>query len=366
MNIIMPINLPLCDKGIFALVWVKFAHALSKKCRVYVIYSGKVSNSEIEKYHNISINNNLCFLSTRRCKFFKPFKLSISQVSKWHIIKHIFKLTKQNTKQEWIIYNSERRLHNYLKRFSANNQLKYIYEIHDLSRLPNLHNIHLTITTTNALKDKLVSSTNHTGKVETRYLSPNIPNITACDYQTSGDSKTLIYTGKVHTDRGIYLLLDSLKYLDSDYQIAIFGGIEREIKAAKDYCKQQQINHKIIFHGHLSVVELAKEIARIKGIIVIPPLNIRGYNEVAHTKASDALVAGRVIVASDLSSIREIVPAENGFFHAGDALALANAIKKISTLPPATLNEIVKINQSKAQSLSYENCAQQLLSTLEF
>ena len=234
-----------------------------------------------------------------------------------------------------------------------------------MSHLPDLHNIHLIITTTNSLKDKIVNSNSNIGKVETRYLSPNIPDIISCDYQTSGDSKTLIYTGKLHTDRGIYVLLDSLQYLDKEYQLAIFGGIEREIQKAKDHCREQRINHKIIFYGHLPVVELAEEIANIKGIIVIPPLNIRGYNEIAHTKASDALAAGRVIVASDLSSIREIVPAENYFFQAGSASDLAKKIQEITNTKVEQLNAIVKVNKEAAQLLTYGNMADNLLSMLK-
>ena len=111
---------------------------------------------------------------------------------------------------------------------------------------------------------------------------------------------------------------------------------------------------------------LAEEIANIKGIIVIPPLNIRGYNEIAHTKASDALAAGRVIVASDLSSIREIVPAENYFFQAGSASDLAKKIQEITNTKVEQLNAIVKVNKEAAQLLTYDCMADNLLSALRY
>lgn len=368
MNIIIPTGSPLCNPGaIIDLTLIKFAHALSKKHTVYVIYSGNISHNRIEKYYDITINDNLNFLPTYRLKIFKPIKLSISQISKWHIVKHINHLT--SDKRQCIIYSLGTSLHYYLNLFAHKKNIKLMYEIHATFNMPKFsdsQNIALFATTTYALKEKIIHRNNSIKKVVVLHLPVSLSNISSSEYETNQDSKILIYMGKLHRDRGFYFLLDCLKILDSDYKLVVFGGIDRDIQKAEYYCRKLNISQKITFHGALPVKELSIKISDIKGgIVVVPPLNIRGYNELAHTKASDGLATSKIIVASDLKSIRELIPDGNGFFQAGNTDDFVQTVRNIQTILPNQLNATVKANQKIASQLTYQRRAEILLSEIE-
>lgn len=74
------------------------------------------------------------------------------------------------------------------------------------------------------------------------------------------ESKKLLYVGSLIKRKGLDLLIESLKYVDSDYELRIVGdGSESEVENIKQLAQKNGVLDKIVFCGFKQDAELLKE-----------------------------------------------------------------------------------------------------------
>lgn len=74
------------------------------------------------------------------------------------------------------------------------------------------------------------------------------------------ESKKLLYVGSLIKRKGLELLIESLKYVGSDYELRIVGdGSESEVENIKQLAQKNGVLDKIVFCGFKQDAELLKE-----------------------------------------------------------------------------------------------------------
>lgn len=78
--------------------------------------------------------------------------------------------------------------------------------------------------------------------------------------ETSKETKRLLYVGSLIKRKGVDLLIEALKYVDSDYELRIVGGgSEEEVNNIKCLAQKEGILDKIVFCGFKQDRELVRE-----------------------------------------------------------------------------------------------------------
>jgi len=150
-------------------------------------------------------------------------------------------------------------------------------------------------------------------------------------------NKTIIaYIGRLETvgmEKGVSHLLEAFSYLDSQNKnllLYIIGGPDSVVKEYKSKAFNLGIlNEKLIFTGHISYQRIPLYL-RAVDITVIPlPKNQHAYTT-SPIKLFEFLAAGKIILASDLPSLRKYLNEKNAvFFEPGNSRDLADKFKFI-------------------------------------
>ncbi len=360
MKIAFFLNLPLCQNLIHDVVSVKFAYHLAcAGAEVTFVYSGQVDKEKIAAYYGIELNDRLHFVGTKRLKIKRPVRISWSLVSKVAMAIRLLHLIR--TGRCDVLFTNDSSLV-FLKKISDFYGITFVYETHDV---PPNRSLPYILTTTEALKRKIIERGGAVNKVETLHLSPNLPSFTKTYYQSTEDLKTLIYAGKLSRNRGAYLIIDALERLPSDYRLILFGGSQQEIERLKAYAEEKQLPHAIIFEGFVAPDRLERRLAELKGVLIVPPPDNVRYRYIAHTKIFDALGRGKIIAASDLAPIREVAEDLAFLFPPGDALALAETLRSITTLPIEEINTRIDEMGIRFERFSYRSRSEKFLKFLK-
>jgi len=143
------------------------------------------------------------------------------------------------------------------------------------------------------------------------------------------DKKIIVYTGSfyLYDWKGIDILLEAVRYFENDWLLLLVGGNEKEIEEIKK--KYDSDNILLVEHKHHSEIPSYLTSA---DALVLP--NKKGYAEserdTSPIKLFEYMASGVPIVASDLSSIREILNENNTVFvEPNNPKSLANGIKKV-------------------------------------
>lgn len=360
MKIAFFLNLPLCQNLIHDVVSVKFAYHLAcAGAEVTFVYSGHADKEKISAYYGIEQHNRLHFVGTKRLKILRPVKISWSLVSKTDMVIWLLRLIR--TDRCDVLFSNDSSLI-FLKKITDFYGIPFVFEAHDVPPKASLSYI---LTTTEALKRKIIEQGVPVKKIETLHLSPNLSKFTKTHYQSTDDLKTLIYAGKLSRNRGTYLIIDALEKLPSDYRLILFGGSQQEIERLKAYAEEKQLPHAIFFEGFVAPDELEKRLAELKGVLIVPPPDNVRYRYIAHTKIFDALGRGKIIAASDLAPIREVAEDLAFLFPPGDASALAETLQSITALPMEEINARIEKMGIRFDHFSYRSRSEKFLTFLK-
>ena len=121
-----------------------------------------------------------------------------------------------------------------------------------------------------------------------------------------GDPNLIIYTGSLFGWKGVDTIIKAMRYLP-DQKLWIFGGSPREIVEKQALAEQWKVRDRCQFHGYVSRTELAAPLAR--AYVGVLPNHREEISErfTSPLKLFEYMAAGKVIVASNLPSIREIL-----------------------------------------------------------
>ncbi|MDB5244347.1 MAG: hypothetical protein JWN18_217 [Parcubacteria group bacterium] len=137
------------------------------------------------------------------------------------------------------------------------------------------------------------------------------------------DKRIVMYVGRVDGWKGTSTLLEASKHLNSTTLVVIVGGEPHQVEALR------KVFPRVLFVGYRPYRELADNLAAAD-VVVLPntaqdkisshftsPLKLFGY-----------MASGKPMVATDLPSLREVVPETEAYIVAPDSpIALAAGIR---------------------------------------
>ncbi len=138
------------------------------------------------------------------------------------------------------------------------------------------------------------------------------------------------YVGRLVTEKGPHVLLHAARYLrDDDTRVKIsFIGDGPERSHLEMLSGKLGLKEVIHFKGELQHAELARAVSQI-GVVVMPSL----CEETAGLAAIEQMMRGRVVIASDIGGLTEVVGEAGLKFPPGDARTLASCIQQVIASP---------------------------------
>lgn len=144
----------------------------------------------------------------------------------------------------------------------------------------------------------------------------------------------LCYSGQFYGWKGISILLNAMRWVN-EATLRLYGGgystVKDDLHEMQKVIDAHSLSGKVEFCGYLPPVKIAKAISESSiGILPLPD-SLIGNRCNSPLKLFDYLANGLAVVASDLSTVREIVDhGKNGHLvPAGDAEKLAEGINKV-------------------------------------
>jgi glycosyltransferase involved in cell wall biosynthesis len=173
------------------------------------------------------------------------------------------------------------------------------------------------------------------------------------------DHQMIIYTGSLFGWKGVDTLIKAMRYLPHQ-QLHIFGGGPNEISEKRQLAEKWKVSARCHFHGYVSRTDLVEHLAR--AYIGVLPNHREEISErfTSPLKLFEYMAAGKVIVASDLPSIREILNEDKAYLcPPGSPRSLAETIQSVYR-NPQTATSKVSIARALAKKYSWD-CRAQLI-----
>lgn len=150
------------------------------------------------------------------------------------------------------------------------------------------------------------------------------------------EADTLLFSGRLVTDKGCDLLLEAIALLQKKHPQRIFrlwiAGDGPEKAALQQQAKSMHLEKAVDFLGFLSQEELVKQMHRCAVMVVPSRMEPMGMI------AAEGLAAGCTMVLADYGGLPEVGGSFCHYFNTGDAASLSEAIGRAldHPLPPDT------------------------------
>lgn len=169
------------------------------------------------------------------------------------------------------------------------------------------------------------------------------------------------YTGRLEAagiDKGVGLLIEAMSLMKCpDTFLYVVGGPNNQAEALKNMVRELNLNKRVICTGHVHHAEIPRYL-RAMDIVVIPLASNQHALTTSPIKLFEYLAAGKVIVASDLPSLKEIISSKEAiFFKPGDADNLAGQLDQIIS-NPSLATELAHNSLKRAEQYSWLGRAQ--------
>lgn len=140
----------------------------------------------------------------------------------------------------------------------------------------------------------------------------------------------LIYVGGIMKRKGLLDLLQALNELNNrkiNFQLDIVGGIAEDGygKKVDEFITDYHLKNNITFHGWLNQEEIINLYKQVH-ILILP-----SYQETLPVSIAEALAAGRIVVATNVGGVAEMIKdGQSGFlYEKGDNGALTNILSNL-------------------------------------
>ena len=180
----------------------------------------------------------------------------------------------------------------------------------------------------------------------------------------------VLFVGRHIERKGICYLIEAAKYLSADkFEIRIVGegDLTEELKAQAAQLEGDKNAARIVFTGKLVAPELAREY-REANVFVLPAIvDHKGDTEGLGVVLIEAMELGLPIVASDVGGIPDVVVNdESGILvPEKDAVALADAIKRIEIDPQYTARLLEGARNRIAEHFTWDNITRRQIEIYE-
>lgn len=162
------------------------------------------------------------------------------------------------------------------------------------------------------------------------------------------DTFIALYTGHLYPWKGSEVLFAAARELGAGVQIVVVGGEEHTVTQYQKRAREAGVDDRITYLGHQAKEYIPKYLAAAD-VLVLPnsAITTESVEYTAPLKLFEYLAAGVPIIASDVPSIRRLLPDTCCMFVApDDPMALRNAITDLAT-GTITLNETAGLEESK-------------------
>ncbi len=174
----------------------------------------------------------------------------------------------------------------------------------------------------------------------------------------------ILYLGQLYPWKGVDLLVQAMAHLP-EYRLTIVGGNrDKDKNRVKSLARELGVNGRVNLVGHISHPKVKRYIRKARVCVV--PLPRAGYREArfftSPMKLFEFAAWGKVIVASDLPTLREVLThGQNALLvRPDDPVALAEGLREALENQP--LREQLAAGALKlAQDHAYENRARRIL-----
>ena len=163
----------------------------------------------------------------------------------------------------------------------------------------------------------------------------------------------ILYFGRYAREKGVLTILEAYNLLNCEEKLVLVGKGSEENKI-REYVKINNLENKVQVNGAIFGDEMDRIIERAK-VVLVPS---EWYENGAFV-ALQALAKGKIVVASDIAGLSEIIQdGESGFFaKAGNPQSFADAIYKAISLNEKVYIEmsecIVKYAQKRCDATRY-------------
>jgi glycosyltransferase involved in cell wall biosynthesis len=178
------------------------------------------------------------------------------------------------------------------------------------------------------------------------------------------DKNLLIYTGSLFGWKGVDTIIKAMRYLP-DQKLWIFGGSPSEISEKQILANKWKVSDRCLFKGYVTRTGLTEPLA--KAFIGVLPNHREEISErfTSPLKLFEYMAAGKVIVASDLPSIREILDDRKAYLcPPASPRSLAETVHSVYRDPKIAESRIAEAKVA-AQNYSWDRRAMNIRSFLE-
>jgi glycosyltransferase involved in cell wall biosynthesis len=169
--------------------------------------------------------------------------------------------------------------------------------------------------------------------------------------QSRAINGTFAYLGRMVVEKGVSVLLDATRLLRAEgreVRVLLIGdGPERP--RLEEQIAASHLESCVRITGFLSGAALQNELRDVRAV-VIPTI----MEETAGLAALEQMARGRLVIASAVGGLREIVEGAGLTFPPGDSLALAHAMRRTLDEPSLVSSLAVLARQRVLQSFSFD------------
>ena len=173
----------------------------------------------------------------------------------------------------------------------------------------------------------------------------NFPRQKKSTYKMRNKNKILIYQGAINKDRGIELMIQSMKYIDAKLYIVGGGDILEDMIT---YANELNLMSKIVFFGRVSFDALFDITKKADLGLSFESDTCLAYRYSLPNKIFDYINAEIPILVSDLPEFKKIIDAYpiGELLEARNAKVVSNQINKILAIPRSTwLEHLLRAKQ---------------------
>jgi len=132
------------------------------------------------------------------------------------------------------------------------------------------------------------------------------------------DKKLAVYAGHLYRWKGVYTLAEASRFLSDDFRIIFVGGIGKDKDKFEEFIKQEKFD-KIVIIGH-QPPELIPFYLKAADVLVLPNSAREKISRLytSPLKMFEYMASGMPIIASNLSSLKEVLNRSNSLLFQPD------------------------------------------------
>lgn len=142
--------------------------------------------------------------------------------------------------------------------------------------------------------------------------------------------KIILYCGSLAPEKGVHTLAEASQYLPPEYQVVFIGGDSQQVASFKTMYGTKENISILGYVDHKTVPSCVAAAS----LLILPDLATDTYSNLytSPMKLFEYMASGRVIISSDIPSLREVLePSSAVFFESGNSEDLSIKIYEVFT-----------------------------------